>query len=70
VKVNVVEADHDIIIGKTIETFSRLVQILPNVPTNHEEEIRDLIDIALMTRDENWFNELHEKLESLQNKTV
>ncbi|MFC4321491.1 hypothetical protein [Litchfieldia salsa] len=65
VKVKVVHSDHDIVVGKTIETLSRLVQGLPSAETN-EEGIRELIELSLITKDEDWFYELQERFVAIR----
>lgn len=64
VKINVVECDNENTIGRTVETLSTWVEKLPVSALYNEEQIRAVIDVALSVRDEAWFMELSEKLQS------
>ncbi|WP_042454709.1 IDEAL domain-containing protein [Neobacillus dielmonensis] len=67
-KVKVVASDNERNIGKTLEVANR-VERLPVSDSIVEGELRDLIDVALATKDQQWFNELSEKLASLTKKS-
>jgi hypothetical protein len=58
VKVKVVESDNEEIKGRTIEMLQRSISKLPDNPLQSEGEVLSLIDIALLTRDQEWFDEL------------
>lgn len=64
VHVTVVECDNEKTMNKTIETPIHWVEKMPITSFNCEEQIRDLVDLALWTRDEMWFMELTAKLQS------
>lgn len=66
VKVTVVTSDNKEIIGKTIPVLSTQVKRLPNANVTNKEQILFLIDLALLTGDEEWFNELSFKLNSIK----
>ncbi|MEW9669912.1 IDEAL domain-containing protein [Ammoniphilus sp. 3BR4] len=66
VKVTVVESDNAETIGKTVETPSSWVEKLPIASYYNEEQIRDVIDVALASKDEVWFMELTEKLKAFK----
>ncbi|PLR79276.1 hypothetical protein CU633_00635 [Bacillus sp. V3-13] len=66
VKVNVLDSDNEKSIGKTIATLSRWVAKLDVAETRDEEELRYLIDLALITKDEPWFTELTTELSALK----
>jgi hypothetical protein len=66
VKVNVIECDHEEMIGKTIWLLNKWVEKLPISTASNEEQISHLIDLALLTKDEDWFMELSAKLNSLK----
>ncbi|HWO96633.1 MAG TPA: IDEAL domain-containing protein [Bacillus sp. (in: firmicutes)] len=66
VKVNIVECDNEDMIGTTIWLLNNRVEKLPDVRTGSEEQILNLIDVALSTKDKQWFMELSEKLKSLR----
>jgi hypothetical protein len=66
VKVYVVECDNDSTVGKTIVTPSQYVEVLPEAIIDSEEQVLDLIDLALLTQDKAWFMELTTKAASLK----
>ncbi|MDQ0245555.1 hypothetical protein J2S09_003132 [Bacillus fengqiuensis] len=66
VKVNIVECDNENMIGTTIWLLNNRVEKLPFATTSNEEQILTLIDVALSTKDEQWFMELSEKLRFLR----
>jgi hypothetical protein len=67
IKVNVVESDNENVIGKSIWLQNKFTEKLPETTLMNEGQISSLIDIALLTKDENWFDELTSKLISLRN---
>jgi hypothetical protein len=69
VKIKVMDCDNEQIIGKTVETLEHWVKKLPMSPLDNEEQIKALIDIALLTKDESWFMELSAKLKSMKQVT-
>ncbi|MBE3570294.1 MAG: IDEAL domain-containing protein [Bacillales bacterium] len=66
VKVTVVKSDNEKLIGKTIGMLEKNVEKLPLSETVSEEEILYLIDLALLTKDKEWFMDLSLKLSSLK----
>jgi IDEAL domain len=64
-KVHVVESDNKKIIGKTIGALINLIEKLPVSTEMNKEQIFQLIDLALLTKDEEWFIDLSTKLNSL-----
>jgi hypothetical protein len=66
VKVTVVKSDNEKLIGKTIGMLDNNVKKLPISESVHEEELLYLIDLALLTKDEQWFTDLTDKLFSLK----
>ncbi|WP_462412712.1 IDEAL domain-containing protein [Neobacillus sp. Marseille-QA0830] len=68
VKVKVIASDNERNIGKTLEVVNR-VERLKGSETVAEGEIRDLIDVALATKDQQWFTELSEKLATITKKS-
>lgn len=62
VKVNVVESDNEKVIGKSIWVLNQWTKKLPNVTVNDESHLLMLIDLALQTKDGQWFMELCAKL--------
>ncbi|MGG4012912.1 IDEAL domain-containing protein [Bacillus smithii] len=66
VKVTVVKSDNEKLVGKTIGMLEKNVEKLALSDTMSEEEILYLIDLALLTKDEDWFMELSAKLSTLK----
>jgi hypothetical protein len=66
VKIKVMDCDNEQIIGKTVETLKQWVKKLPISTFDDEEQIKALIDLALLTKDESWFMELSAKLKSIR----
>lgn len=66
IKVNVISSDNKEIVGKTIPLLSKKVKLLPDANVTNKEQILFLIDLALATGDEEWFNELSSKLNSIR----
>jgi hypothetical protein len=64
-KVTIVTSDNKEIIGRTIPLLSKQVKRLPAANVTNKEQILFLIDLALSTGDEDWFNELSSKLHSM-----
>ncbi|WP_426451315.1 IDEAL domain-containing protein [Paenibacillus sp. S-38] len=60
VKVRVVNSDHMDILGKRVAVREAWLKALPSNPFAGTEGVRDLIDLALSTRDRDWFMELTE----------
>ncbi|SFC65744.1 IDEAL domain-containing protein [Bacillus sp. OV322] len=65
VKVTVAKSDNREMLGKTISTLSKNVKRLPLSKAVNKEQILFLIDLALLTGDEEWFIELSSKLNSI-----
>lgn len=57
-KVWVTQSDRDEIVGTPIEAKLAKVKKLPDSAPSSPEEVRSLIELALMTHDEGWFTEL------------
>ncbi|EIJ81370.1 hypothetical protein PB1_00455 [Bacillus methanolicus PB1] len=64
VKVHVVESDNKKTIGKQVGVLINWIEKLPVSTEINEEQILQLIDLALLTKDEQWFNDLSVKLDS------
>ncbi len=62
VKVFIVESDHSKLISKRIVTLRKHVTPLAVTDVKHEEFIRDMIDLALLTNDRAWFDDLVKQL--------
>lgn len=65
-KVMVVTSDNNEAIGKTIPIKQKQLKKIPNVQVTNIEQLRSLIDVALLTGDKEWFMELSDKLNSLK----
>jgi hypothetical protein len=68
VRVRVVQSDHEAAVGKTVTVHSSWLKQLPLNSLNDRKNIESLIDLALATYDETWFNELTDRLNSLQHE--
>ena len=66
VKVNIVECDNEEMIGTTIWLLNNRVEKLPVVTMSSEEQLLNLIDVALSTKDEQWFMELSKRLKAVR----
>ncbi|GIN88779.1 hypothetical protein J6TS2_51650 [Heyndrickxia sporothermodurans] len=66
VKVTVVKCDNRDTISKTISILSKHVKKLPDSKVINKEQILFLIDMALLTGDEEWFMGLSSKLKSMK----
>jgi hypothetical protein len=62
VTVYVVECDNDQTVGKSVVTPGPWLENIPVSSFTDEDQIRDLIDLALVTRDKDWFMELSAKV--------
>ncbi|PGX74646.1 group-specific protein [Bacillus thuringiensis] len=65
VKVNVVKCDNRDTINKTMSFLCKHVKKLPESKAINKEQILYLIDLALLTGDEEWFIGLSSKLNSI-----
>jgi hypothetical protein len=68
VKVRVSQSDHGEIAGTLVETRRSKVRKLPEQKPSSPEELGDLIELALMTQDKAWFDELSAELAALSAK--
>ncbi|WP_280772300.1 IDEAL domain-containing protein [Salipaludibacillus daqingensis] len=66
VSVTVATSDKKDTVGKTIQMLTKNVEKLPEFQAETEEELQYLIDLALLTGDEDWFLELTSKLNKLR----
>jgi hypothetical protein len=65
-KVHVTQSDHEKAIGYLVNsTLGKLEKMEEYVPSE-EADLRSLMDLALATRDQQWFNELAGALRKLQ----
>lgn len=62
VMVNVVKCDNEHQVGKTMMLQKKRVEKLPVSATKNEHQLTQLIDLALKTRDEQWFMDLSTEL--------
>ncbi|WP_239614871.1 hypothetical protein [Cohnella mopanensis] len=60
-----VKSDNVESVGKPVVVRERWLRKLPDYSPHDSEAIRSLIDIALSTRDEHWFQELTSKMASI-----
>lgn len=66
VRVTVIKSEADETIGKKISISHKKVKKLPISKVVNKEQILFLIDLALITGDEDWFIELSAKLNSMK----
>lgn len=66
-RIFVVQSDNEESIGKPVVVQENMIKKLPEMAYDEADQLITLIDIALMTRDEQWFNELTGKLSLLPN---
>jgi len=66
IKVTVVKCDNKETISKTISILSKHVKKLPDSKAINKEQVLFLIDMAILTGDEEWFMELSSKLNSMK----
>ncbi|WP_051620619.1 hypothetical protein [Paenibacillus sp. UNC451MF] len=65
VKVRVTQCDHEEAIGEVVSSsLNKLSKLTDYVPV--EAGLRSLLDLALMTRDQSWFDDLYANLRILQ----
>ncbi|MCZ8516179.1 hypothetical protein O9H85_28060 [Paenibacillus filicis] len=62
VKIYVTQCDHDAAVGSSIRAWFTHIDRLPEHDPSDIETLRSLMDLALMTRDRAWFDELAAKL--------
>ncbi|WP_127579377.1 hypothetical protein [Paenibacillus koleovorans] len=62
VKVRVTQSDREQIVGATIEISRSKVRKLEDHTLSAADELQGLIELALMTHDRAWFEELSERL--------
>ncbi|HWO53478.1 MAG TPA: hypothetical protein VNM49_03675 [Paenibacillus cookii] len=68
VRVRVVQSDHEEAVGKTVAVRSSWLKQLPAAPLTDRQNLESLIDLALSTWDEAWFDELTGLLEGLSSE--
>jgi hypothetical protein len=66
VGITVIASDNEFAIGATVEVLNNAVKKLPDSSFDNKEQLKSLIDIALLTNDEQWFMELTDKLYAIQ----
>ncbi|WP_219836240.1 hypothetical protein [Paenibacillus sp. R14(2021)] len=64
--VYVVQSDNDAAVGTTVAVLSSWLKEQPTLSVlDYEEPILDFIELALSTRDSEWFEELTERLHAV-----
>ena len=66
VEVHVVVSDNNETIGKKVKLYREQIKKLPTSTPNNKEQIRSLIDVALAAKDKEWFMELTNQLNEIQ----
>lgn len=68
VEIFVTDSDREAAIGSAIALRNSSVRKLPSYTGNDESGLLNYIDMALMTKDEDWFKELSAKLGSVRSR--
>jgi hypothetical protein len=66
--VRVTQSDRERIVGRVAESFVSRLELLKVDAGLDEKSLKDLIDIALLAKDEAWFTELTSALEAFRNQ--
>ncbi|WP_079508727.1 IDEAL domain-containing protein [Mesobacillus jeotgali] len=66
VNATITSSDDETLVGKTIPMSSNGVKKLPEPQVKNKEQIQFLIDLALVTGDEEWFMELSQQLRAMR----
>lgn len=67
--VHVVQSDHDAAVGTAVAVLSRWLKPQPTLEAlDYEGPILDFIELALATRDAEWFAELTDRLRAIAQK--
>ncbi|MFJ7726816.1 IDEAL domain-containing protein [Neobacillus sp. NPDC097160] len=69
VKVKVIESDNEEAISKSMWILNKRAEKLPELPVNNESQLLSLIDLALLSKDEQWFIELSTQLAAIKKKS-
>lgn len=69
-RIFVVKSDNEDLVGKPVVVRENAMKKLPEMSFDADEYLESLIDIALSTWDEQWFNELSGKLLHAQSNEV
>ncbi|WP_152398971.1 hypothetical protein [Paenibacillus cellulositrophicus] len=67
-RVRVVQSDNEEAVGRVIGVRESWLRSLPVNPLADKNNVESLIDIALATYDEAWFNELTDRLNGTKRK--
>jgi hypothetical protein len=70
VKIRVVQTEESLIIGQTIDLPFSLITKLSDPSLKSQQEVRSMMDLALQTKDEEWFKELSGMLATLDEKGI
>lgn len=68
ITVRIIESDHEQAVGKIARSHIRRVKKLPISPLQTSGQVWNLIDMALTSRDKEWFMKLVDKLKQFQKK--
>ncbi|MBN8192913.1 IDEAL domain-containing protein [Bacillus sp. NTK074B] len=66
VKAKIVTSDNKTIEGRSLPLLNRQVNKIPDTHVKNKEQIQFLIDLALVTGDQEWFLELTAKLNAMR----
>ncbi|WP_168929072.1 hypothetical protein [Paenibacillus dokdonensis] len=68
VRVRIVQSDNTRAVGRSIALRGSWLKQLPVNPLGDKKNLESLIDLALSTSDEAWFNELTDRMNTLKNE--
>ncbi|GIO33354.1 MULTISPECIES: hypothetical protein [Paenibacillus] len=66
VRVRVVQSDHEEAVGKTVSVRGSWLKLLPVNSLEDPDNLESLVDLALSTMDEVWFQELTDRMKQLR----
>ncbi|WP_077622690.1 IDEAL domain-containing protein [Sediminibacillus massiliensis] len=70
VELKVVVSDNEKLIGNSIKTEPKNVKKISTHFEHTEKQLEDLIDLALLTKDREWFNDLSAEINRRKQKTA
>lgn len=64
--VKVMDSDHAKVVGSSLKLEQRQLQKLPVTPIDTQAQVLNFIDLALSTKDQAWFHELSDQLQTIK----
>lgn len=69
-KVYIVDSVNKELIGRMIHVLSKSIEKVPDTVVTEEAALEQLIDIALLTKDEEWFERLIAQLKDVKEQYI